>query len=160
MKNFLISISIASLIISCCSTANIKGFKKVSYVSNFQTNSKSKPFEKRKFFLNVPKNFKILNEDFNPEFKEVVYLYQNGAKIYLTDNNLNGSPLNGDNKLNQGISYVQRKNLNDSISMHGKQKDGNYWREDILNEVVIGYLNVPEDMKSDFDKAILSLKRN
>lgn len=74
---------------------------------------------------------------------------------------MHGSSLNGDNKLEQGIT-IRRKALKDSFYLNGKQKDGKYWREDILNDIVIGYVNVPADEKAKFDKAIstLSVEKN
>lgn len=157
MKHSIYILTISILMISCASNQQNKNLKKVTYSSEFQTASVSNPFEKRTFTVMLPKGFSIDKEDFNPEFKEVVYKYNHGS-IYITDNNLNGSPLNGDNKIASGITVVQRASLEDSLYIGGKNK-GLYWKENILNDIVIGYLNVPEYRKKDFDEAIASIRR-
>ncbi len=109
--------------------------------------------------MSIPKGFTVDKEDYNPEFKEIVYTYEDSAKIYISDNALSGSSLNGDNKLRQGITSIKRENLNDSIYMEGLQDNGKYWKENILNDIVVGYVNVPESRKNEFDVAISSIVR-
>ncbi len=143
-----------------CKTSDIVGFKDVKYTTDFLTSSKEEPFKEKTYVISIPKGFKIDKEDFNPEYKEIIYNYENGMKIYITDNTMGGSALNGDNKLAQGITVIKRKSLRDSIYMKGKQKDGyRYWKENILNDVVIGYLNVSKERKAEFDKSIASIVR-
>jgi hypothetical protein len=147
------------ILIFGCATNAIKDYKQIIYTSEFQTNSKEKAFENKTFKMSIPKGFTINYEDFNPEFKEVVYTYKNNIKIYITDNTFGGSALNGDNKLNDRITSINRKTLQDSIYMYGSQKDDNYWKENILNDIVVGYLNVPKERKEEFDQAIATIKR-
>ncbi len=47
---------------------------------------------------------------------------------------------------------------NDTLTLQGKDKFGRYWKNKKLKEISIGYLNVPESRKIDFDKAISSIK--
>ena len=144
----------------CCATTQIEGFKYIKYTSEFQTSSVEKPFKVKTYTMFIPKGFTIDKEDFNPEYKEVVYNYPNSIKVYITDNTLGGSSLNGDNKLDKGITTIRRENMQDSIYMSGQQKDNKYWKENILNDIVVGYLNVPENRKEEFDKAMASLKND
>ncbi len=154
-----VKILILSCLIISCATNKIKGFKNVTYTSKFQTSSLDNPFEKRTYKMSIPKGFLVDKEDLNPEYKEVVYKYDNSIKIYITDNVLGGSTLNGDNKLNEGITSINRKSLKDSVYMYGVQKDDKYWKENILNDIVVGYLNVPKERKEEFDKAIATIIR-
>ena len=127
-----VKILILSCLIISCATNKIKGFKNVTYTSKFQTSSLDNPFEKRNNKMSIPKGFLVDKEDLNPEYKEVVYKYDNSIKIYITDNVLGGSTLNGDNKLNEGITSINRKSLKDSVYMYGVQKDDKYWKENIF----------------------------
>lgn len=158
MKRILICVLISYFAFSCKSS-DVQGFSNVTYKSNFQTASSEKPFEKRVYRMSIPKGYNLDKDDYNPEYKEIVYNYDDSSRIYITDNALGGSSLNGDNKMAQGINSIKRKSLNDSLYMKGMQKDGKYWKENILNDIVIGYLNVPKERKADFDKAIASLVR-
>src|SRR5690606_7507434 len=155
---FSILLVIMFLVLGCRTSSN-QNLKKVVYTSDFQVASSSKPFEKKTYILMIPKGFSVENEDFNPEYKEVVYIYKNGTKVYITDNTMGGSALNGDNKLNGRISAIKRQSLQDSVYMGGQQKNGLYWKEYILNDVVIGYVNVPESRKFEFDQALLTLRQ-
>jgi hypothetical protein len=155
MKTNIIVFVILAIIFSCSAQ---KDFVKIKYQNNFLTNSKSKPFKKKVFVLKIPNKFAIIKEDYNPEYKEVVYKYSDSSIIYITDNNLSGSSLNGSNKLSIGIEIISKK-LNDTIELSGKQKDNKCWKESFFDEIVIGYLNVPENKKVEFDKAIASIIR-
>lgn len=155
-KAILSSIIMALFLNSCVLNKREGNLKKVTYTSKFQIASIKKPFEKRSFTLLIPRGY-IVKKDFNPEYKEVVYKYKNGS-IYITDNNITGSDLNGKNKLANGITFTQRTSLQDSIYMKG-QNNNLYWKENILNDIVIGYLDVPKEHKKLFDKALESLKR-
>ncbi|WP_167342233.1 hypothetical protein [Nonlabens sp. SY33080] len=49
--------------------------------------------------------------------------------------------------------------LVDTIKNSGKDRNNLYWLEYVLGDVVIGYVNVPEEQKEQFEKAIASLDR-
>ena len=144
-------------ITNCASNKEDSSLKKVLYNSEFPTSSANGSFEKRNFEMYIPKGYNLIDEDYNPEFKEVVYEYEQGS-IYITDNNLAGSPLNGDNKRANDISIVKRLSLTDSVYMNGKNNDL-YWKENILNDIVVGYFNVSNENKKVFDEALSSIKR-
>lgn len=157
MKKIVILIISLTFTLACASIKN-QTYKKVTY-KTVTPKSSSIAHEKKKYTFLLPIGFKINKEDFNPEFKEVVYTYNDNTKFYITDNIFSGSPLNGNNKMNNGIKSIIRKSISDSIYMKGKQKDGRFWKENVLNDIVIGYLNVPKEKRKEFDKAILSLKK-
>jgi len=123
MKKVLISLLIVYVIVGCKSFS-IQGFESIIYKSKFQTTSLGKPFEKRVYRMSIPNGFNINKEDYNPEYKEIVYSYGDSIKIYITDNAFGGSSLNGNNKIAEGINSIKRKNLNDSLYMKGMANIG------------------------------------
>lgn len=158
-KRYIYIVLFGFLLFSCATTKTINT-KKVVYKSKFLTESIEKPFEERAYSFYLPKGFKKDDNDFNSEYNEVVFKYPNDVIFYITDNAIGGSSLNGNNKLNEGITSIIREKENDSLYLKGKQKDGKFWKENILNDIVIGYLNVSKEDKEKFDKAISTLKRD
>ena len=91
---------------------------------------------------------------------EYHFLYSDSSVIYITDEK--GTPtINYKNIDNDSIA-IQKSFLasmeNDTLTLQGKDKLGRYWKNKKLKEISIGYLNVPESRKADFDKAISSIK--
>lgn len=151
----IIKVVIFLSILSCTTSKKVV---KVKYQSDFLTDNLNSSFKKKTFWIKIPKDYEVINEDYNPEYKEVIYKYLDSSIIYITDNNLSGSSLNAFNKKAIGVDIVSKK-LNDSINYFGKQRDGKYWKEAFYGEIVVGYLNVSANMKQEFDKAITSLIR-
>ncbi|NJY61897.1 hypothetical protein HC174_03890 [Salinimicrobium sp. CDJ15-81-2] len=148
-------ISLAVFVLGCGTSADLK---KVYYTSDFLSSTK-KGFETHSYVISVPRKYKLIKEDFNPEYKEIIYEYKDSIKFYITDDTFGGSSLNGDNKLRSGITSISRTDLNDTTKMGGVQQDGRYWKEYILGDVVVGYLNVPENRKEEFDLTLQSINR-
>jgi hypothetical protein len=105
------------------------------------------------YFLSVPKGFKYY-EDHKNHSKEFVLIYSDSSEIYLNDNQMLEVTRNSMN-----IKQRDRKTAFDTINYHGQQGDGKYWREYIVGEVIIGYLNVPSEKKDAYDRALATLKR-
>lgn len=126
----------------------------VSYVSCFPTMTES--FEQREYSIDIPENYKKNNLDYVLEYKEEVYEYNDNMKLYIIDSGWNYSVLNYENKKSIGIDKVKRK-LIDTIYLSGQQIDRRYWRENILDDITIGYVNIPKQHKAKFDTAIESL---
>ena len=152
IRTIIFIVSINFLFINCVSNKT-KDEKRIIYYKS----SIDEPLKKKKYQMTIPKGFSVENEDFNNEYNQVKYVYKNNMIIYITDNYIGGSGLNGDNKLDAGIDIIYRKSFNDSVYMHGQQKDNRYWKENILEDIVVGYLNVHTEYKEEFDKALESL---
>jgi len=107
----------------------------------------------------LPKGFtkEIIEAGQNTEYR---FLYSDSSIIYITDEK--GTPtINYKNIDNDSIA-IQKSFLasmeNDTLTLQGKNELGKYWKNKKLKEISIGYLNVSENRKADFDKAISSIK--
>ena len=70
-----------------------------------------------------------------------------------------GSRLNFENRHKiQHTAYV-KASLRDTISISGIQDNGNYWKEYIVGDIMVGYVNASFLGKKDFERAILSIKK-
>lgn len=108
-----------------------------------------------KIILNVPKKYKV----FRINEKELKLVYKDSCIIFFSFNKLGGTITNGKNRFNEGINIVYRENYNDSIFLKGIDKENLYWKEYFLDDVIIGYINVPLSKKNEFDKVIESAIR-
>lgn len=88
------------------------------------------------------------------------FLYSDSSLIYITDEQ--GTPTINYKNINNDSIAIQKSFLasmeNDTLTLQGKDNLGRYWKNKKLKEISIGYLNVTESRKADFDKAILSIK--
>lgn len=142
MKFYIISILL--IIVSCKTTQE----SSISYSTN---SIKAKAI--------LPEGFtkEIIEAGQNTEYH---FLYSDSSIIYITDEK--GTPtINYKNIDNDSIA-IQKSFLasmeNDTLTLQGKNELGKYWKNKKLKEISIGYLNVPESRKADFDKAISSIK--
>lgn len=113
----------------------------------------------QKYNIEVPRFGKLTKGtyDFTGDYhSEYRIVYVDSSILYIGNDNLNGSKLNVVNRVNIGVRGIT-KNLNDSLYLEGVQENGRYWKESILGEIVIGYVNVKKIERDKFDKALQSL---
>lgn len=143
---------------SSCSSQSLPT-QVVKYTGNFPEDSKKL---KRNYFIDVPKGGKLLKGDalitgdYHTEYR---LTYPDSSIIYITNNEWRGSSLNFVNLSEVGITGYTKEHLLDTLDNSGKQRDGKYWREHVVGQVVVGYINVPPDKKSEYDKALATLRR-
>lgn len=124
---------------------------------------KSKTYEKPQtytlFTAKVPAGFKRVEKFYNHSY-EVFLIYKDSAIIFFSNDKWNGSYTNIQNRNESRLQdkIIFKKSLTDTVSISG-EKNGKFWREDLLNDVIIGYKNVPSKRKEEFDKAIITIKR-
>jgi len=152
MRNYILPLLIL-VFISCGSYQNLK---KVSYKANTFEN----PQESTSFDLFIPKNYKKEVKEFDHSL-ENRFTYDDSSIIFLSNDKWSASRINDKNRLDKETQgkILHRNATTDSIYLSGQQKDGSYWKENILNDIVVGYLNVPKERKEEFDKAIASIVR-
>lgn len=115
--------------------------------------------KKVKYLMDVPKEgYKdelIVSGSHETEHRVV---YQDSSIIYLTNDEA-GSALNYDNI--QKISDKQQtgKLFVDTLSLEGQTKEGLYWKEVKLDEISVGYVNVPPDKKEQYERALSTIRR-
>lgn len=110
--------------------------------------------------VELPKGFKKKQTNIEG-FCEYRFSYKDKSVIYITTNIYKGSRLNYGNLYKIGIDgYNHRKTyMSDTIKNNGKNSQNLYWLEHILGDIVVGYVDIPENRKEEFDKIILSIKR-
>jgi hypothetical protein len=137
-------ITLLVLIFSCKSTQGVN--------ITYQTNSIKAKVE-------IPDNFKkeIIEKGQDVEYR---FSYSDLSMIYITDES--STPELNYNNIDNDTTAIQKNFLasmeNDTLTLEGKDKSGRFWKNKKLKNISIGYLNVPEVRKSEFDKAISSIK--
>lgn len=133
-----------------------KGLKTIKLI-NYE--HKTRTEKKIKYLMDVPK------EGYKDEFivsgsheTEHRVVYQDSSIIYLTNDEA-GSALNYDNI--QKISDKQQtgKLFVDTLSLEGQTEEGLYWKEVKLDEISVGYINVPPDKKEQYEQALSTIRR-
>jgi hypothetical protein len=113
------------------------------------------------YHLEVPVGGKLIKgkNDFTGDYhSEYRIIYADSSILYIGNDNWHGSRLNIVNRANKGIRGINKQYVTDSLYFEGVQFDGKYWKENILNDIVVGYVNVKPDEKSKYDKATHSVK--
>jgi hypothetical protein len=150
------------IIYSCCNNSNAirhargeSAYKfKLSTIKTdynnleiFSTSFLTKGKKRKKY----PQNDKI--------YVEYQVSFDDGSVFYLSNDILNGSQLNRTNLYQIGINGYNKKYPLDTIIYSGIS-DSLHWKEAILGEITIGYINATNPKKEEFEKAILELKKN
>lgn len=148
-------ILIIGLICSSCMAQ--KGFKSIKLI-NYE--HKAKKEKKAKYLMDVPK--KGIKDEFivsGSHETEHRVVYQDSSIIYLTNDEA-GSALNYKNIEKVSSDKQQTGKLFvDTLSLEGQNEDGQYWKEVKLDEINVGYVNVPPDKKQLYDQALSTIRR-
>lgn len=139
-RTLLLSFSI--LLLSCGSTKRIS-FKSDTFMSSGI---------KEKFEMIIPRGYSVESSDLKTNLLKK-WTYPDESFIYISlDISFSDSP-NISNWVN--CSDVSKK----FKCTDGVDKQGNYWKEVVKNNLVIGYKNVSVNNKSEFDNTILSFQK-
>ena len=138
LKNILLFFLLLSL---SCSFSQIHRFKTDTFLSSGQVHS---------FEIYVPKGAKkIRTQDFQPD---IIVQLESRAKEILY--------------ISQDISFANSPNKNEWLKCstetnkceEGQQVDGKFWKELLMDGLVVGYYDVLKEEKDDFDKSLDSFK--
>lgn len=147
------------LILFSCSNKIHQGFKFIKFNEAIEQGSKSVPLN---LTIEVPKGGKLIKGtyDFTGDYHvEYRITYPDSSILYIGNNNETGSRLNVVNRVAIGINALYKDHPLDSLYFEGKQTNDRVWKENILGDFIVGYVNVPFDKKQEFDKALLTVKR-
>jgi hypothetical protein len=146
------------IILSSCVTN--KDMSKIKFTHLSSTTSEQQKID---YTMEVPKGYtlKMYKADGESGVSNE-YWYSDSSVIYLSDF---GVSINEDN-ITKGkyagkkieFSMKQNQIYGDTLVLEGKSKNG-YWKEIIIGKVIFGYLNVLDQKKELFDKALATLKR-
>lgn len=86
-------------------------------------------------------------------FKEYQFHFPNNAIFYVSNDIINGSQLNKSNLIDVGIQGYQKQDLLDTISNSGLMNVDKYWKEQIIGDLVCGYINANSEYKLIFEES-------
>ncbi len=168
MKTSIFIISIF-FIVSCASSLGIV------HVQYKHASIEDPIFRNVKYSMMIPSGYKLITLVGGHEELENQYTYSDSTKIYISDFgcsilNYNNILLLGDIIANKRfesleLTYKIAKELGneykpETLLLEGKTVSGLYWKDIRIGYVSIGYVNVPENRKSEFDKALSSFFDN
>ena len=142
---------IGLLIVSCASVKDVTVLKFTGYDNVDKANYIYK--------LNVPNGFKMTEVSGGGEWKEKRCEYSDGSTLYI--NNERNLPTINYKNIESDNTSMQKSltSSNDTLTVWGKDKNGNYWKNKKLKYINVGYLNIPPNKKEIFDKALSSVGR-
>ncbi|TNE79845.1 MAG: hypothetical protein EP332_09710 [Bacteroidetes bacterium] len=84
--------------------------------------------------------------------------YSDSSMIYFSNDQYLPTP-NADNyqTIEWKLNWLEYETMDTTV--YGRQTDQRYWKEIIQNKSYLGYVNVHEDDKALFEKALLSFKK-
>ena len=150
-----------SLIILLLTASCTPNYHRIAYTQSLGVRSKKEYF---KYVAIVPKGYKLTILRAGAEAgTENQYLYHDSSIFYISDF---GSSLNEENiricghAIEKG-TYIwhHRYSTKDTLTLNGKDQNGLFWKEIVIGQLNVGYINVNAKKKPSFDKALNSLKR-
>lgn len=152
MKRIIILLTILS-----CSTP-----KELTKVKFSYTLSTVKEQKKKTCYLNVPKGYELSVYKAGGESGvSHVYKYSDSSFIYISDmvNNYNAVQILEGGFSSKKTQYqLEVDSLKKELNLFGKDKNGFYWRELCVGNLMIGYSKVTETKKTLYDKTIETYK--
>src|SRR5260221_7582170 len=147
-----------SVFVACSDKIN-REFKLIKFNETIEQGSKSIPLN---LTIEVPKGGKLRKGtyDFTGDYHvEYRITYPDSSILYIGNSNETGSRLNIVNRVSVGINALYKDHPLDSLYFDGMLNNGMCWKENILGDFILGYVNVPYDKKKEFDKALLTVRR-
>ena len=160
MKN-IIYIILLSFIVACASS---QGITTIQY-------KRKNTDESNSYYIALPKGFKLVTLIGGHNELEKQYVYSDSSKAYISE--FGSSLLNYNNIKSLGDSVAKKrfegtelkakiaKQLGkeykpETIILQGKTANGLYWKDMRIGYLSVGYVNVPENKKGEFDKTLTS----
>lgn len=147
------------VVLFSCSNKIHQKFKLVKFNETIERGSKSVPLN---LTMEVPKGGKLRKGtyDFTGDYHvEYRITFLDSSILYIGNSNETGSRLNIVNRVAVGIDALYKDHALDSLYLGGKQSNGRFWKENILGNFIVGYVNVPFSRKDQFDKALTTIKK-
>lgn len=159
-----IYIILLSVMVSCVSSQGITAIQ-------YKRQKTDESLKNTTYSMMVPKGYKLITLVGGHSELEKQYVYSDSTKIYISD--FGNSMLNYNNILSLDDSIANKrfeglelkakiakelgKEYNpETLILHGKTPHGLYWKDVRVGYLSIGYVNVPENRKMEFDKALSS----
>lgn len=143
------------LLVSCMTTLD---FSKKRFTVYEVENQKE---IRRVYTVNIPKeynDYKIISG----HGKEHQFWYSDSLLLYFSTerNTPNNENIRNAGQWDEKFKHIiGLRESSDTLIFEGRNYRNNFWKELIIGEINIGYLNVPKEKKSVFDHAINSIGR-
>ncbi len=92
-------------------------------------------------------------------FANIDLPFKDGAIAYISSDVWYGSSLNFENRHFIGHESYNKKSLLDTIVLKGIQANNKYWSEQIIGDIMVGYVNASEDKRALFEEAFSSIRK-
>jgi len=116
------------------------------------------PAGKHNYILDVPYGYKLTTVKDDHGFKEYRMVYPDSSVIYITNDNKSGGAINTVKAEKYGDGIYLKILSSDTLNINGIKSE-KYWREQKINNIVIGYLNVPPNKKEQYDQALSTIRQ-
>ena len=151
-----------TILFSCGSSKRLinEDYSRIRFNEKVASGSTSKTQD---YIFEVPKGGKLSkgSYDFTGDYHtEYRIMYPDSSILYIGNDNWSGSKLNVINRVEAGIRGINKRNENDSLYFEGVQKNGRYWKENFLGDIIVGYVNVKQEDKEKYDKSVQSIRPN
>jgi|GEM_PF-1571299 len=103
-----------------------------------------------------PKEAKITKVAQDDPSRDWLISFQENKKIFISTNDVSGSPLNRYKQEEYGENIVVKMVANDSLILYGRNSSGN-WKEIKQDGIVYGYMNIPDNEVLKFEKLIIPI---
>jgi hypothetical protein len=102
--------------------------------------------------VTLPKGYKrsLYSSEGKCEYR---FSYKNGSIAYIANDIWSGSILNYENRKSINHSSYSKEKYLDTIRLEGVQSNGLFWREDVVGDYMVGYLDASAEYKDLFEKA-------
>jgi hypothetical protein len=112
---------------------------------------------KQTFILSLPEGYKLKKYFDDEGTREYHAIYPDSSIVYITDDNKSGSVFNRYKLQKYGKNVAIKINVSDTLTLEGIQPDKRYWKEKKIDQIVIGYMNIPKEKTAIFDHVLSSL---
>lgn len=159
------------IVISLWSCKITKQTSLINYKIDYKNEN---PHKIEDYSMSIPSGYKL--EFIVGEYSEIEqqYTYKDSSKIYITNSGSSSFTYNYIKKLDDSVvskrfeSLELRKHLMkelgkvytvDTIILQGLTSDNLYWKDIRIDNISIGYADVPENRKVEFDRALSTFVR-
>jgi hypothetical protein len=111
-----------------------------------------------RYSMEVPLGYKLSKTTDDHGYIENRLLYPDSSIIYITNDDKSGGAVNAIKVKEYGQGIYLKILSSDTLDISGNEA-GKYWREQKVNKVVVGYINVLPDKKEQYDKALATLRK-
>lgn len=145
--------SLLIVLLVACSTGRNVGVNTVSFSTDNEKNN-----IKYSLLFNEKIKIKDKYEIYDNRKKELNIILEDSIIVFLSLDKNGYTYVNSDNLKNLSMENYTSYFIDGNSELGGTQPDGKIWRQILFRDIVIGYLNVPETRKQEFDSIIENVK--